>query len=229
MADIKGQGSNWYQNILLFDLPKDMCRIIQAIPFSLDSNSKNSSCWAYFKDGSFSLQSAFMIAKGLNPLNPSIDSCEWIWKISTTPRIMFFIWLCWHNSVPTCEVLGSRGFTLDSSCSICYQGTESLIHILRECSYAKSFWSKQGIPTKCKGSFAETTMIWIKLNSTSKAFIDRYGLPRKVIFPMSIWHLWLIWNAFTFRTGKIDENFHIQCLKKSCKIFRYGNGGEGKT
>ena len=157
MANIKDQGSNWYQNILLFDLPNDMCRIIQAIPFSLDSNSENSSCWAYSKDGSFSLQSAYMIAKGLNPLNSSIDSCEWIWKISTTPKITFFIWLCRHNSVPTCKVLGSRGFTLDSSCSICYQGTESLIHILRECSYAKSFWSKRGIPTECKGSFAETT------------------------------------------------------------------------
>lgn len=151
-----------------------------------------------------------MIAKGLNPLNPPIDSCEWIWKISTRPRIMFFIWLCWHNSVLT------------------YQGIESLIHILRECSYAKSFWSKQGIPTKCKGSFDETTMIWIKLNSTSKAFIDRYGLPWKVICPMSIWHLWLIRNAFSFRTRKIDENFHIQCLKKKVAKF-FATAMEGKV
>lgn len=219
VADIKDQGSNWYQNILSFELPNDMCRTIQAIHFSLDSNSEDSSCWAYSKDRSFSLQSIYMIVKGLNPLNLSIDSCEWIWKISTTPRIMFFIWLCQHNSVPICEVLGSRGFTLDSSCSICYQGIKSLIHILRECSSAKSFWSKLGIPTECKRSFVKITMIRIKLNSTSKALVDRYGFPWKVIFPMSIWHLWLHQNAFTFTIGTIEENFHIQCLKKATIFF----------
>ena len=118
--------------MLSIELPKDVCKQIQAIPFSLNSNSEDVSCWAYSKDGPFSLKFAYLLAKGLNPLNPSSISGEWIWKASTTLRIMFFLWLCWDNNVPTCEVLGLRCFILDSTCPICNKEVESLYHILKD-------------------------------------------------------------------------------------------------
>ena len=89
VADIKDQGSNWYQSILSIELPKEVRNQIQATPFSLDSNSEDVSCWAYSKDGSFSLKSAYLLAKGLNPLNPSSFAYEWIWKASTVGKSSF--------------------------------------------------------------------------------------------------------------------------------------------
>ena len=111
------------------------------VPFSMDLNAKDVSCWAFSKDGSFSLKSSYLLAKGLNPLNPSSITCEWIWKATTMPRIMFFffyLWLSIHNSVPTCEVLGSRGFTLDTTCPICQREAKTLQHILRDCQYVRN-------------------------------------------------------------------------------------------
>ena len=58
----------------------------------MDLNAKDVSCWAFSKDGSFSLKSSYLLAKGLNPLNPSSIACEWIWKATTMPRIMFFFY-----------------------------------------------------------------------------------------------------------------------------------------
>ena len=163
------------------------------------------SCWAYSKDGSFSLKFAYLLAKGFNPFNPSFFACEWIWKASSMPRIMFFLWLCIYNSVPTCEVLGSRGFTLDNTCPICHRVAESLNHFLRGCFYAKDFWNKLGIPSDCKGSFVEDMVSWLHFNCTSKSF--QHGVPWKIIFPIGVWHLWLHRNAYIFRMGIIDKSF----------------------
>lgn len=125
--------------MLSFELPDELRNQIQEVPFSLDLNTEDVYCWAFSKDGSFSLKSAYLLAKGLNPLNPSSIAREWIWKAATMPRIMFFLWLSIHNSVPTCEVLGSWGFTLDTICPVCHREVETLQHIRRDCHYTRNF------------------------------------------------------------------------------------------
>ena len=93
--------------------------IIQAIsatPFANNAELHDSPVWAFSKNGDFSLSAAYVMAKGLNPLNLCTSPISWIWKIKSSPRIIYFIWLVGHNSIPTCEVLGSRGFTLDTCC-----------------------------------------------------------------------------------------------------------------
>ena len=100
--------------------------------------------WAFSKDGSFTLHSAYLLAKGLNPLNLTTHK-PWVWKAKTSPRIKFFPWLCFHSSIPTKEVLGSRGFNLDNTCDLCGVGVESLIHVLRDYSMAREVWRNLGI------------------------------------------------------------------------------------
>ena len=78
VADIRDQGSKWFKSVLSIELPEELRNQIQDIPFSLDPNTEDVSCWAYSKDGSFSLKSAYLLAKGLNPLNPSSIAYEWI-------------------------------------------------------------------------------------------------------------------------------------------------------
>ena len=78
VADIRDQGSKWFKSVLSIELPEELRNQIQDIPFSLDLNTEDVSCWAYSKDDSFSLKSAYLLAKGLNPLNPSSIAYEWI-------------------------------------------------------------------------------------------------------------------------------------------------------
>ena len=65
--------------------------------------------------------------------------------MNTTPRIKFFLWLCSQNSIPTCEVLSSRGFNLDTMCEVCERASESITHVLRDCPEASEVWKGLGI------------------------------------------------------------------------------------
>ena len=49
------------------------------------------------------------------------------------------LWLCLHNSVPSVEVLGSRGLNLNPICTMCHRSNESIEHLLKECEIAQKF------------------------------------------------------------------------------------------
>ena len=101
---------------LSLQLLEFIIQAISATPFANNAELHDSPVWAFSKNGDFSLSAAYVMAKGLNPLNLCTSPISWIWKIKSSPRIIFFLWLVGHNSIPTCEVLGSRGFTLDTCC-----------------------------------------------------------------------------------------------------------------
>ncbi|KAL0012862.1 hypothetical protein SO802_007970 [Lithocarpus litseifolius] len=122
-----------------FELPDQVLSLIKAVPFALNQDAEDTLIWAFSKDGFFSLESAYLLARGSNPLNLGSSSMSWIWKADTHPRVHFFLWLCSHNSLPTGEVLGSRGLNLNLLCTLCHQGIESVDHLLRGCIVAQDF------------------------------------------------------------------------------------------
>ncbi len=90
------------------------------VPFSLNPLAEDMTISAFSSNGVFSLYSAYALSKGLNPLNTSLKlESSWIWKAFTTPRIKYFLWLCFHHSLPTCEVLSIRGINVNPACSMC--------------------------------------------------------------------------------------------------------------
>lgn len=120
-----------------FELLDNILNVIKATPLSYDQGMEDTLTWAFSKNGNFSLKTACLLAKGLNPLNLITKSIAWVWKTELPPKIQFFLWLCLHNSLPTTEVLGSRGLSLNPTCNMRQGGTESIDHLLRECLVAQ--------------------------------------------------------------------------------------------
>ena len=63
------------------------------------------------------------------------------------PKIINFLWLCYHNSVPMRDVLANRGISNNNVCLVCGRQGETIIHTLRECEFARFCWSKLQPPT----------------------------------------------------------------------------------
>ena len=124
------------------------------------------------------IHSAFALSKGLNPLNTSFDpDSSWIWKALTTPRIKYFLWLCFHHSLPTCEVLSIRGINVSPSCSLFNSPVESIIYILRDCPVEKAFWLNLGVMGSSACFFSSPLITWLEMNCSSSLFSRKFWLP----------------------------------------------------
>ena len=87
------ENHGWLPSSISFELPASVLSTIKATPFSYTPQANDSLMWAYSKNGSFSIQAAYLIAKGLKPLNLDTMSFKWVWKVETLPKIQFLIWL----------------------------------------------------------------------------------------------------------------------------------------
>ena len=63
------QNHEWQAQCLSFDLPEHILNAIKATPLSSSHETEDSLQWAFSKNGFFSLKSAYLLARGLNPLN----------------------------------------------------------------------------------------------------------------------------------------------------------------
>ena len=150
------------QASISFILPDSIVKEIQAIPIAVNPNQEDILVWAFSKDGSFAFKSAYLLAKGLNLLNLEATLDHWVWKPSTTPRIKNFLWLCVHRSIPTREVLGSRGFNLNITCELYGLASESILPTLRDCEKARCVWKDLGIEESNIEFFNLSLIDWLE-------------------------------------------------------------------
>ncbi|KAK7820641.1 putative ribonuclease h protein [Quercus suber] len=86
------------------------------------------------------------------------------WKVNTLPKIQCFIWKCYLHSLPVKELLVARGIAENGVCEYCGLGSESIIHVLRDCSFAKNFWTNLN-NTLCDEDFFRSELCdWLKCN-----------------------------------------------------------------
>ena len=138
------------------------------------------------------------------------------------PKIIFFLWLCLHNSIPTCDILGSRGLRLSPICPICSEENETIDHLLRRCKIAAELWVDLKFPHCLVDSFNQSLVEWLAVNCRSEVRSNFLGIPWRIIFIMSIWKIWIHRNEIVFRTGRGNPNLTRRCIQSSAKFFSIG-------
>ncbi|CAN1153418.1 Putative ribonuclease H protein At1g65750 [Linum perenne] len=93
--------------------------------------------------GKFSIKSAYEL---LRNSSPSTD-VRWdkIWRWKGPARVNHFIWLAAQDKLLTNSQRLKRKLASDASCAYCQEDNEDVIHILRDCRFAKEVWEKSGI------------------------------------------------------------------------------------
>uniref|UniRef100_A0A2N9H5A8 CCHC-type domain-containing protein n=1 Tax=Fagus sylvatica TaxID=28930 RepID=A0A2N9H5A8_FAGSY len=133
----------------------------------------------------------------LSPKLVTHKSSDWIWKVRTNPRIQFFIWQCYHLSVPVRDTLASRGINIPTYCPRCSGSTETLIHLLRDCPDSIAFWNGFRFPSVGNQFYSASLVDWISANCHVSSTHD-HNMPWQTIFSFGIWNLWLRRNNFVF-------------------------------
>ena len=81
--------TGWDWGKILFELPLEVKRLIQAILVTLLSRGEDKLAWSGSPKGTVDLKSAYRIAMGVECIEPF--PAHWIWKVNTLLRIRTFL------------------------------------------------------------------------------------------------------------------------------------------
>ena len=157
------QGDQWNWNRISFNLPREIKEQICATPMQLWGEKEDTMMWKFTRDGEFSTASAYAQLKPESTENQIFEG-HWIWKLDIWPKVMSFLWLCFHDSVPVKQVIAKRGISCETRCPLCRNGDESLAHMLKECPFALNIWQRVGVPQPLTSLFHLDLLEWLKKN-----------------------------------------------------------------
>ena len=146
--------------------------------------------WYSSPSGAFELKEAYRLA-GMegedNQASPFVG--EWIWKTISILKVKCFLWQCYHNSIPVQATLAYCGMDISPSCLICNGAPKTIIHVLRDCPFAKWFWNSFPQPMQASLFYGSRLADWMRLNCRSTKVSLCLGINWGVVFPFGIWGL----------------------------------------
>lgn len=120
---------------------------IKSMPVSFHTD-RDSLIWPRTSDGVYLVRSAYQILANDSLLsqagssNPDDSKPLWngIWKLKVPNKVKHFMWQAANESLPTKCNLYARHVLLESSCGLCEEFPEDVIHCLWLCDHVKCIW-----------------------------------------------------------------------------------------
>ncbi|RYR72069.1 hypothetical protein Ahy_A02g006258 [Arachis hypogaea] len=203
--DVSGQ---WDIRKLQEVLPEDVVKRIATISPPSPWKEADHIAWGLSSDGQFSIKTAYQNLRDTQATPNKIFQLVWTWK--GPERVRTFLWLVIHNAILTNVERSRRHLTTDNACPRCRQHEESILHLLRDCSYARRVWQRL-IPANGIHSFFNTSLHdWLILNLTANSYWS-------CLFGVAISSLWFFRNKLVFKGEIVDAasgSYQIQARTK---------------
>ncbi|KAK7828264.1 putative ribonuclease h protein [Quercus suber] len=146
----------------------------------------------------------------------------WVWKANAIPKIKCFIWQCCHESILVRAVLAKRGILDFDTCPLCNNYPETIDHLLRSCTLAKSFWESISPPMQANYFYGMNFMDWLRLNVCSVACYGSLGIDWSIVFSIGLWCLWIRRNRVVSQKAKPSLNLKVEVLAKATEYVFVG-------
>ena len=207
---VSANGWNWSK--ISFELPLNIKLEIQATPYAIAARSEDRLSWAANSHGNFDLNSVYKLATSRSD-NLEFEG-DWIWKIKILPRIQFFVWKCFHNSIGVKGCRPSRGVNSDLFCPRCRDELETIIHLLRDCGDSKDLWKQLGISEMDKNFFTCDLHTWLTVNAWKEQLNCHSKPPWNIVFLFAIWMLWKQRNSVIFHNRDPNPNLATHIISQ---------------
>ena len=147
---------------------KDM-DLITTIP--LENNSiSDQLIWGFTTNGLYTVKLGYWVAMQLRNdewRSNFIDDDIWrrIWNLEVLGVVRDFAWRGSRDMVPTKDVIKKRIILNTDCCELCSNETENILHVIRDCVFAKEAWAYRKFQLLCMlvllGTFGMLEMIEI--------------------------------------------------------------------
>ena len=209
----------WNWDNISFDLPLSIKLEVQTTPFAIAIRREDRLAWKTNSHGKFDLSSAYKLATPND--EDQVFRGHWIWKERINPRIQFFLWKCFHNSIGVNVCLNARGINLDPLCPRCKKEPETIIHMLRDCTESKEIWERLGISVENGSFFSSDLHTWLTTNAAKNQVIWHNQPPWKIVFMHAIWLLWKQRNKFIFQSTNFNPNLTVHIVSQASEFHWY--------
>lgn len=112
-------------------------RCILAIPLS-SRGLQDTLLWAYSKDGTYSVKTAYMLGKWGN-IDDFHKAWGLLWSLEVSPKVRHFLWRVTTNSLPVRDALHRCHLVDESGCPWCVGEVETAQHAMFQCQHARQF------------------------------------------------------------------------------------------
>ena len=116
------------------------------------------------------------------------------------------------------DVLADRGIACNRLCPVCNNQAELIDHLLRECVFARAFWSKMGVLHLFMDRHVQSFEDWLHENCLSKRPHQKH-VPWGIVFPFAVWNLWKHRNKVVFDNIPLNLNLHSHCCAQVVDFF----------
>lgn len=153
--------------------------------------------WGPSISGSYDTKSRYMwLLSQQRDLATDLGSWKWIWKLPTSEKCKFLVWLVCQDSLPTNKMRSSRGIGVQSRCNRCHAGDETSLHCLRDCNPAARIWDILG--------FAKTQTFF---QNDAKNWIHEYATKgNAILFLATLWFLWVRRNKAVIDNNLVTDS-----------------------
>ena len=138
VRDITRDGGVWKLELLTLTLPD---HIASQILLNLDPSNQGAQndirAPIYLEPQGFSLALPYKN----QILSNNMEDLGGIWKVNTSPKVQFFLWLVCLDHLPHNKMLRDRHITQEARCPRCSYDVEDTNHILRQCPNSQNIWT----------------------------------------------------------------------------------------
>lgn len=217
----------WNQEALESFFPEVIRRKIQAV-HPAGKNSVDTYSWDYTKTGHYTVKSAYWVQRNVievnesNPavLQPSLDGLyQQVWNSSTSPKVKHFLWRCLSGSLPVAENMMRRHIAKDRRCSRCGAESESVNHLLFQCTYARQIWAVANVHIPPSGEWSDSlysNLFWV-LNLKKEYPKEEV---EEDLIPWLLWRLWKNRNELIFRSKDYQPTATVEKARDEAKEWK---------
>lgn len=172
-------------------MPIDVDRIL-SVPLSMNVTA-DKRVWVGNHDCIFKVKEAYKVAMSVNQYASSSSGADpmWkrLWRLNIPPKAKIFLWRAVWDIIPHNGNLFKKGITESSRCPRC-GSHESTMHVFRDCSWVRKFWS-MAPPMLCKQK-APDIRHWVSevMSEANPLNID--------LLAMLLWQIWFARNELWF-------------------------------
>lgn len=128
-----------------------------------------------------------------------LEGWNWFWKMKVPQKFKSFIWLIFHNKLPTNSLRARRGMATSDSCPRCNGSPETINHLFRDCPKVIPLWDKFHMGRTMREGFESSTNDWISHNlKRSKIIRMTNEIPWNLLFCAILWQIWKDRNRKSF-------------------------------